>query len=698
MLVIMSRVLSLLSVASVLWWGCSYGSVCSSSRPCHEDFCHNGGTCFLNSTNCLYQCKCSTLFTGPRCSQRNDVIQADKSPINVTGHPNRTIPQATFSVTGHSNRAITKATFRVNGYYDRTVPKASSVHGNASPTKPTALIGRSQRDVSKKPVSFTYNEDHACSPNYTYHSLKERECLFFTCGYGYCNVKDNAYDCVCDPGGDGPLCKDRCCLQCSEHGRCEVYGGKELCHCDTNYGGTLCEFHMDSMTTTTETATTAGNGPTLRNEMITSTLDNYVTPSVNLTRSTLGAELDDNLTTPSNIPSDVNSTTPIGRFTSTTAYSITTRETVNSTTKRAITTQMVTNVSTRTTPTDHLPPPVSDVCATNYHMRPQEERNCSYFVCKYGYCSVEDSLYSCNCDPGGSGPFCNYKCCLQCSEHGRCELDDGIEFCHCDTNYEGDLCESKVTFPTQEPEPDQQKLWITVGIVGVSLILAGVIIFFWMWRNRVTIVMKIVHYFQAYEEDDEKTWDSFISYKSSDMDQHFVLHVLLPKLEELGFTVCLHCRDFVPGETIANNIINAIAKSRRTILILTPRYVNSEFTRLEYQVAQHEMLKRKHRIIPVLLEDISTVNDTMDPNLKQILRCVTYLEYPGKDGSNKNINRFWKKLSLAMPKKRIVDNKEKPPNENDVVIDIKEKGSVEVREENINEDGAGMGNVNVTAL
>jgi hypothetical protein len=49
---------------------------------------------------------------------------------------------------------------------------------------------------------------------------------------------------------------------------------------------------------------------------------------------------------------------------------------------------------------------------------------------------------------------------------------------------------------------------------------------------------------------DEKEWDAFVSYKSHPTDENFVVRVLYPKLEkELGFKLCLHFRDFVPGES-----------------------------------------------------------------------------------------------------------------------------------------------------
>ena len=63
------------------------------------------------------------------------------------------------------------------------------------------------------------------------------------------------------------------------------------------------------------------------------------------------------------------------------------------------------------------------------------------------------------------------------------------------------------------------------------------------------------------------------------------------------------------------------------------------------------MLKRKHRIIPILLEDISSVKATMDKNLKGILDSVTYLEWPGVSCEKKE-EKFWKRLTLSLPKKK----------------------------------------------
>ena len=69
---------------------------------------------------------------------------------------------------------------------------------------------------------------------------------------------------------------------------------------------------------------------------------------------------------------------------------------------------------------------------------------------------------------------------------------------------------------------------------------------------------------------------------------------------------------------------------------------------MEYQVAQQEMLKLRHKIIPIMFRDVSDM-DSMDKCLKFILRTITYLKWPG-DTDTKGQKRFWEQLKLTMPK------------------------------------------------
>ncbi|KAK3089029.1 hypothetical protein FSP39_000251 [Pinctada imbricata] len=276
-------------------------------------------------------------------------------------------------------------------------------------------------------------------------------------------------------------------------------------------------------------------------------------------------------------------------------------------------------------------------------------------VCDPAYISIK--RYRCLCEIGWIGDTCSKRCDLDCGSFGICVLYDATENvkkCACHKNYTGVRCDKLK--PKSKDAAEETWYWYVVGVCITLAVLLTALIFilpYWLWKKRWLFVMKIVHYFQQYEEDDGKEYDAFISYKSSKEDQEFVLQQLHPKLEaEMGFKLCLHFRDFTPGDAIANNIIQAIENSRRTIMILSPNYVDSEWCRMEYQKAQHEMLKLKHKIIPIMFKDISKCS-SIDKNLKTILNTVTYLEWPGEENSKK-MERFWKQLELTLPKKRML--------------------------------------------
>ena len=81
-------------------------------------------------------------------------------------------------------------------------------------------------------------------------------------------------------------------------------------------------------------------------------------------------------------------------------------------------------------------------------------------------------------------------------------------------------------------------------------------------------------------EGPEKTYDAFVSYAHQDSD--WVLGSLLKHLEEPGQSrarraskLCIHQRDFVVGKPIIDNIIDSIAASRHTIVILSNNFVRS---------------------------------------------------------------------------------------------------------------------------
>ncbi|XP_033643028.1 uncharacterized protein LOC117303069 isoform X2 [Asterias rubens] len=153
---------------------------------------------------------------------------------------------------------------------------------------------------------------------------------------------------------------------------------------------------------------------------------------------------------------------------------------------------------------------------------------------------------------------------------------------------------------------------------------------------------------------DNKDFDVFISYKSGTPDEEFVVQELIPRLEQDGYRVCVHFRFFLPGRSIIDNISDAVRRSRKTLLLLTPGFVESEWCRYEFQAALLQMLRRQMDIIPVIFEDLGNPANLSD-DIQTVLRTLSYITWPGAvlDGRGPqregDKDRFWKLLWESLP-------------------------------------------------
>jgi hypothetical protein len=102
--------------------------------------------------------------------------------------------------------------------------------------------------------------------------------------------------------------------------------------------------------------------------------------------------------------------------------------------------------------------------------------------------------------------------------------------------------------------------------------------------------------------DQEPTpYDVFISY--SHKDATWVRGVLLPNLEKAGLRACIDYRDFEIGAPVVTEMQRAVVTSRKTLLILTPEYLDSAWTEFENLMLQtFDPANRKRRLIGLLKE------------------------------------------------------------------------------------------------
>lgn len=98
---------------------------------------------------------------------------------------------------------------------------------------------------------------------------------------------------------------------------------------------------------------------------------------------------------------------------------------------------------------------------------------------------------------------------------------------------------------------------------------------------------------------DDFIYDVFISYSSK--DSAWVRDTLIPRLDDIR--ICVDYMNFLPGISILDNIEHAAKSSRRTLLVITPAWLKSEWTAFEALLVQmKDLTGRRQRVLPLLVK------------------------------------------------------------------------------------------------
>ncbi|VDI26169.1 Hypothetical predicted protein [Mytilus galloprovincialis] len=116
---------------------------------------------------------------------------------------------------------------------------------------------------------------------------------------------------------------------------------------------------------------------------------------------------------------------------------------------------------------------------------------------------------------------------------------------------------------------------LSVGLAVMLIVIVLALVYKYRWKLRYMFYLaKSKHYrYKASSDDGNYTYDAFISY--CDDDRSFVLKNCIENLETEGnVKLCVHQRDFLPGQEITVNITNAIHDSRKTVCIITRKFLS----------------------------------------------------------------------------------------------------------------------------
>jgi tetratricopeptide (TPR) repeat protein len=148
-------------------------------------------------------------------------------------------------------------------------------------------------------------------------------------------------------------------------------------------------------------------------------------------------------------------------------------------------------------------------------------------------------------------------------------------------------------------------------------------------------------------EQTEYAYDVFVSYSHD--DEEWVTDTLLPRLGEAGLRVCIDYRDFVAGKPALVNMQDAAKNSRHTVLVLTPAWVESEWTLYESLLTRtSDPAGLQRRTVPLLLQ--------LCENLPDFIAMLTWVDFTRPD----RLDIAWTQLLTALGAPPVQEAPEEP--------------------------------------
>ncbi|VDI27940.1 toll-like receptor 13 [Mytilus galloprovincialis] len=188
---------------------------------------------------------------------------------------------------------------------------------------------------------------------------------------------------------------------------------------------------------------------------------------------------------------------------------------------------------------------------------------------------------------------------------------------------------------------------LTIGIVAVIIIICAGLIFRFLWKIRYLYYMTRHKYnvFKNIQSSETYKYDAFISYANAETD--FVVKEIIPNLEcDDNIKLCVHQRDFLPGQEITHNITNGIHQSRKTICILTRSFLDSYYCMFEFNMARMESIYSRNgqNILFLVFYEQLRPKD-LPLVILELVQKQSYIEYPNDEQGNVV---FWEKIKDAI--------------------------------------------------
>ena len=191
-----------------------------------------------------------------------------------------------------------------------------------------------------------------------------------------------------------------------------------------------------------------------------------------------------------------------------------------------------------------------------------------------------------------------------------------------------------------------QPIIIVCSSLGLLLIVLAIVSIYKKRYSISNMIFRLHERFRISSEDHSNVsyrYDAFVLYSSVDEDRLWVHYELVNKLEKVyGFRLCIHHRDFMPGNFISDNIEQAIRSSRKVLVIMSENFLRSGWCIEEVHMT---WAFDRNKFVVVMYKDVLLSGAPISFVIQRLLQSKTYIDWNEAPEAQK---LFWKKLRRAL--------------------------------------------------
>nr|XP_022293787.1 toll-like receptor 13 [Crassostrea virginica] len=178
-------------------------------------------------------------------------------------------------------------------------------------------------------------------------------------------------------------------------------------------------------------------------------------------------------------------------------------------------------------------------------------------------------------------------------------------------------------------------------ILGVILVRNKWKIRYLIYKGKQRLRFNVTSYNQV-PTSAHYDYDAFISYSGREL--MFVLKEVIPRLEvNCNRTLLIRDRDYLPGIPKVDSIMSSLQESKRTICIVSKKYLESKWRDYELNMARVEGIKDRGTLDYVILILLPEVYSSGYPcKIMDLVRKDRYIEYPKESCA---FDDFWDRLN-----------------------------------------------------